>query len=96
MKVVLDRFEDGKTILKAKVPLVFLIEDDPVSKELYIIKHDELKVFVYGETKPSVLEALNIQLCIDWREYVLDDIQKLSEGAKEFRSVLLQTFKEVV
>ncbi len=64
------------------------------SKQLICLDDEEIGICVYAETREKLLEELNAQIIMLWREYVLAPETDLSADAIILRHALLATFSE--
>ncbi|MBU3656280.1 MAG: hypothetical protein FGM23_08005 [Alphaproteobacteria bacterium] len=64
------------------------------SKQLISLDNDHIGICVYAETREKLLEDLNAQIIMLWREYVLAPATDLSADAINLRHALLETFSE--
>lgn len=79
--------------LRAKNKIVIPLKPD-YSKQLISVDNEKLGIFVYAATREKLLEELNAQIAMLWREYVLAPETDLSADAISLKQALLEAFSE--
>jgi hypothetical protein len=79
--------------LRAKNKIVIPPELDD-SKQLISLDNEKIGICVYAATREKLLEELNAQIVMLWREYVLAPESDLSADAISLRQALLEAFSE--
>lgn len=83
--------ESGDLKLKFKVPYNFLYTSED---GVFFYQIPELSLFGYGNDLSDMLNDFYENVVIDWKLYVKNDIEKLSEQAISLREKLLELLEE--
>lgn len=83
--------ESGDLKLKFKVPYNFLYTSE---EGVFFYQIPELSLFGYGNDLSDMLNDFYENVVIDWKLYVKNDIEKLSEQAISLREKLLELLEE--
>jgi hypothetical protein len=64
--------------------------------ELLIAKNNKINLYVYARTKKQLIDEINDQIIVMWKEYAKADDMELSEEAIYLKAVLTNIFSEEV
>lgn len=91
--IIIDILKYKSLKLRAKKSIAFLPFYDKSSK-YYILRNEEINIYVYARTRKELIEELQIQIAFLWREYVLAKDETLDEGAQALKDKLKSSFEE--
>ena len=76
-------------------PIVLSIEEHDESEEIprFTARDVDFSIFVYGETKESLLEFLEEQIIMLWEVYALADDDQLTPKAQRLKANLLNRIR---
>ncbi len=93
--ITIDHIEYRGLKLQAKHKLLLNIAVGESDNLLSVIKK-EIGIFVYAGNRRELVNELNIQITMLWREYAMESDDVLSADAKDLKSSLKLAFKEII
>lgn len=92
--ITITNFISGAHHLKAKEPLVFEVLYDE-DAELYFLRDNPLGIQLSAGNHSELLNDIFEELDVLWRNYALEEDDKLTPAARELKRDLLEAFEVI-